>query len=245
MSAVEPPPPFLDALREEFARVTEADAQALADGPARRRRLARLRLPQLRVALPVTVVLLALLVGLGVTASGVLTPQPDGGGQMALNGSDRYGSELRRTLSLLEQLPAPAAALPPGLSERGLADAAIALTPPAPAADVGAPFPLRAWVVPARDEPDRLLLVVQTDTGLGGSPGLTAEDVRAGRAYLSFPDERGDPRPLVGVVPDGVERVTVHSGSRTIELPVRDNTFGAVVRVDGIDRISWSGMAGP
>jgi hypothetical protein len=238
------PPPFLESLREEFARVAEADAQAAAAAPARRRR-PRLRLPQMRLAVPATVMVLALLAGVGVIASGVLSPTADKQGQIALQNGDGYGASLLRTLSVLQQLPEPADALPPGLDERGLATAAIKLDPPPPAAAAGAPYTQGAWVVPALDDPDRLLLVVATATGLGGSPGLTARDVATGRAYLYT--EEGGGRALIGLVPDGVETVTAHlARGGTVELPVRDNTFGAVLPTDGgIARISWDGMTGP
>ncbi len=139
--------------------------------PVRRR--SRLRLPQLRLALPATVMLLALLGGVGVVTSGVLSQrgEHDGNGQVALNDGAAYGPTLLRTLSVLRQAPVAADALPPGLAERGYADAAIRLSPPAPASDVGAPFTQGAWIVPASDGADRLLLVIETYSGLGGTPG--------------------------------------------------------------------------
>lgn len=248
MSAVEPPP-FLEALREELSRVAEADARAAEQGPARRRpsifRL-HLRLPRVRLALPVTVMLLALLVGVGVTATGVLSPSDSNrGGQVALQNGDDFAPPLLRTLSLLQQLPEPADALPPGLSDSGLADAAIRLAPPAPPSDVGAPFDRDAWVVPSRDDPDRLLLLVETESGFGGAPGRDAADVAAGRAYIYTEAQDGDGISLVGLAPDGVDRVTVDTREGGIELPVRDNTFGAVLRASGVLGVSWSGMDEP
>lgn len=239
------PPPFLDALREEFARVAEADAQAAVVAPARRR--PRLRLPRLRIALPIAVALLALAALVGVTTSGLLTPShSDRGGEVALRDNEHYGLELRRTLALLEREPLPASALPTGIGEKGVADGAIRLSPPAPAADVAAPLRQSAWVVPALDGDDRLALVMASAVGLSGSPGFAATDVRAGRALVLVSVANGAQQALVGLVPDGVDRVTVHfADGGSGELPVADNSYGATLRADSFAGISWSGMDRP
>lgn len=245
MSALEPPP-FLDSLREEFTRIAEADAQAAAAAPAGRRR-ARLRLPQLRFALPATVMLLALLAGVGGVVSGVILPtRDDGPGELAQRSDGDYGPALLGALSLLQQLPAPADELPPGLDERGLAKAAIRLAAPAPARTAGRPVERAAWVVPAKADHDRVALVIETSRGLGGTPGLTASDVEAGNAWL-YADEESGGQTLLGIVPDGVAEVTVEFVSgEPVELPVRDNTFGALLPNErAIAGISWRGMAGP
>jgi len=243
MSALEPPP-FLEALREELTRVAEADARAAAP-PARGHRL-RLSLPRLRVALPIAVALLALAALVGVTTSGLLTPTHSERGDVALRDNQHYGPELRRTLALLQREPLPASALPPGIGEKGAADGAIRLTPPSPAADVAAPLRQPAWVVPALQSDDRLALVMETTRGLAGSPGLTAADVRAGRARLLAGVPNSAEQALVGLVPDGVDRVTVRfADGGSTELSVTDNAYGATLPAETFAGVSWSGMDGP
>jgi hypothetical protein len=246
MSAAEPPP-FIAELRQEFRRVVEADAEvAAASGTTvrpRRLRLRRFDLSRLRVALPVLAALAAL-GGVTVVATDVVSVSGDSQpGTSAPAQSGAFSDELVQQVSMLgrprtdaDVIGTDVAQLPADV-EPG---AALHVVPPPPPADSthATPSDAENWLLPA----DRGDLVI--GMSVAGTPvwALTRADSSRVERGLAV-GARGDN--LIGVVPNGVESVTVRLKSgESVELPVRDNVFGA--HLDGdFAGVEWSGMQRP
>ncbi|MDO8211329.1 hypothetical protein [Conexibacter sp. CPCC 206217] len=246
MSAVEPP--FLAELRQEFARVAEADAQAsAAKGAASRRgrlRMPRLRPMGLRTALPVLAAVAALGGGAFVVLEGIslrdeVAPVTTGPRPQGASG---FNNELVRRISTLSRVRTDVDAIDPGVIRQLpaglLPDASLLIDPAAPnAGSAATPSTTKAWLVPAGT--GRLALVTQTrDLG----PQIMLGDLTAitrGQVVSAVTDE------LVGVAPNGVTRVRVHMvDGREVELPVRGNVFAAHLPAT-FQSVEWDGMTRP
>jgi len=85
----------------------------------------------------------------------------------------------------------------------------------------------KVWAVPARGR----LCLIEVAGGRAGSVACTrlARAVRAGMYIASVPagvPGTSDLRTVVGLVPDGVERVRIHAhGARPLTVPVVENVF--------------------
>lgn len=244
MSAVEPP--FLAELRQEFARVAEADAQASAaerEGRRGRPRMPRLRQMGLRTALPALAAVAALGGGTFVVVEGIslreeVPPVTTGPRPQGASGFDHA---LVREISALSRTHTDADVIDPDIVEKLpaglLLESSLLIDPPAPGEGSGAtPSDAKAWLVPTAD--GRLALV----TSVRYFPPQTKQgvlaDVARGRMFATVQDE------IAGVVPDGVTHVTAHMRDGDAELPVRDNTFAAHLPSPLVG-IEWDGMTRP
>ena len=97
---------------------------------------------------------------------------------------------------------------------------------------------------PAVPAPNRAALsnavcVIDPGGGAAGQSCFTAERIKSGFAIASGPDS------VIGIVPDGVARVTLSDGERSGEAAVRDNLFvagaGAPVAPRSIEWVDQSG----
>ena len=160
MSAIEPP--FLAELRQEFARVAEADAQAAAAASAapRTRRL-RLRRIRLGVVLP-ALASVAVLGGITVVATDVVSrsgdtpPGSPSGPTPQSPASSGFREDLVAHLAVLRRAPTSADALDPSitadLSPDLVPEGALRIAlPPAVSEDAGQEGLTGAWLVPADD----------------------------------------------------------------------------------------------
>lgn len=243
MSAVEPP--FLAGLRQEFERVAEADAVAGRPAPRRRPRLRSLRL---RVALPVLTAF-ALLAAIAVVATGAVSLSIDLGGSdpapIAAPGETAAGGfseELRARIGVLGRVRSESDAIDPSLvgqlSPTLRLEQSLRVVPP-PGAEPAAGSQLVIWLVPT----DRggVAITAWTDQ-VGEAIMLTEVDasgLESGRAFAIIGER------IFGVVPDGVDQVTVrHAAGPETVLPVHDNVF--IGRFEGdVPSVTWEGMRGP
>jgi hypothetical protein len=240
MSAVEPP--FLSGLRQEFERVAEADAAAGRRAP---RRPPRLRQFRLSFALPVLTAL-TLLVAIAVVATGAVTLSVDLGGETELPASRSpeagFDAALVDRVALLSRERTERDRIAPGINAETartlrMTESLRIVLPPG--SDPGIEKTVATWVLPTVSGDLAIATWVRGNAETYVSSEGDLAEIDQGRAVITAGDY------IIGLVPDGVERVTVTTrDGEEARLPVAGNVFAAPFDGD-FAGVTWEGMAGP
>ncbi|HST43525.1 MAG TPA: hypothetical protein VLK58_28625 [Conexibacter sp.] len=190
---------------------------------------------------------LTLLVAIAVVATGAVTLSVDLGGETELPVSrspeTAFGMELVDRVAVLSRERTARDRIIPELMMTGLTElrpaASLRVFPPS-GADSAVDDAVKMWLVPKGE--DRLVLVTWAK---GAAKATVVADVdRAellrGRAVADIANY------VLGLVPDGVERVTVttRDGRETV-LPVDGNVFAAPIEDGPHTGLAWEGMTRP
>lgn len=240
MSAVEPP--FLADLREEFERVAEADAAAGRRAPRRAPRLRQLRLG---VALPVLTAL-TLLVAIAVVATGAITLSVDLGGETELPVSRSpeagFDTSLIDRVAVLSRERTDRDKIVPGIDParaRTLRTSASLRILPPPGSDPAIEETVATWVLPTTSGDVAVAAWVRGNAESYVPREVDLAEIEQGRAVITVGTY------IVGLVPDGVGRVTVTTlEGRETTLPVDGNVFAAPFEGD-FASLTWEGMRRP